>query len=44
MVKTVAPDKWSRMQGLHQDYRILCALGVIYVVHHVLGFAISLFK
>ena len=87
-VKTVAPDKWSRMQGLHQDYRILCALGVVYgpgadtawspraperfsdaatarvdavlalasadrgplsrlpevVVHHVLGFAISLFK
>ena len=87
-VKTVAPDKWSRMQGLHQDYRILCALGVVYgpgadtawspraperfsdaatarvdavlalasadrgplsrlpevVVHHVLGFAIALFK
>ena len=87
-VKTVAPDKWSRMQGLHQDYRILCALGVVYgpeadtawspraperfsdaataranavlalaaadrgplsrlpevVIHHVLGFAISLFK
>ena len=87
-VKTVAPDKWSRMQGLHQDYRILCALGVVYgpeadtawspraperfsdaatarvdavlalasadrgplsrlpevVVHHVLGFAITLFK
>ena len=87
-VKTVAPDKWSRMQGLHQNYRILCALGVVYgpgadtawspraperfsdaataranavlalasadrgplsrlpevVVHHVLGFAISLFK
>ena len=87
-VKTVAPDKWSRMQGLHQNYRILCALGVVYgpgadtawspraperfsdaataranavlalasadrgplsrlpevVVHHVLGFAIALFK
>ena len=78
----------TAMQGLHQDYRILCALGVVYgpgadtawspraperfsdaataranavlalasadrgplsrlpevVVHHVLGFAIALFK
>ena len=29
-VKWVAPDRWSRMQGLHQAYRILCALGVVY--------------
>ena len=87
-VKWVAPDRWSRTQGLHQAHRILCALGVVYgpeadtawspraperfsdaatarvdavlalasadhgplsrlpevVVHHVLGFAISLFK
>ena len=87
-VKWVAPDRWSRTQGLHQAHRILCALGVVYgpeadaawspraperfsdaataranavlalasadrgplsrlpevVVHHVLGFAIALFK
>ena len=29
-VKVCTPTKWSRMQGLDQDYKLLCALGVVY--------------